>query len=117
MEKGDSMKVGLLRCMQTEDSCPGSTCFKVMEIKMFEFDKYDEDITVVGVSSCGGCPGKKSIPRVQEMIKRGADTIVFASCISKGTPNDFICPNFDKMKDAIVKKVGPDIRIIEYTHL
>lgn len=111
------MKVGLLRCAQTEDQCPASTCFKVMEIKMFEFDKFDEDIVVVGATSCGGCPGKKSIPRVQEMIKRGADTIVFASCISKGTPNDFPCPHFEKMKDSIKNKIKEDIRIIEYTHL
>lgn len=111
------MKVGLLRCAQTEDHCPASTCFKVMEVKMFEFDKYDEDIVVVGATSCGGCPGKKSIPRVQEMIKRGADTIVFASCLSKGTPNDFPCPNYEKILDGVKKKVGDKIRIIEYTHL
>lgn len=24
------MKVGLIRCMQTEDMCPATTCFKVM---------------------------------------------------------------------------------------
>ena len=97
------MKVGLLRCAQTEDHCPASTCFKVMEVKMFEFDKYDEDIVVVGAT--------------QEMIKRGADTIVFASCLSKGTPNDFPCPNYEKILDGVKKKVGDKIRIIEYTHL
>lgn len=111
------MKVGLLRCAQTEDMCPGSTCFKVMEVKMFEFDKFDEDINVVGVNNCGGCPGKKTVPRAVEMIKRGADTIVFASCISKGTPIGFSCSHFDKMKETIRAKVGNEIRFIEYTHL
>lgn len=27
------MKVGLIRCLQTEDMCPGTTCYKVMKTK------------------------------------------------------------------------------------
>ncbi len=111
------MKVGLLRCAQTEDMCPGSTCFKVMHVKMLEFDKYDEEIEIVGVNSCGGCPGKRAVPRAVEMIKRNADTIVFASCMSKGTPIGVPCPHFDSIKESVQRKVGDDIRFIEYTHL
>lgn len=110
------MRVGLIRCEQTQDMCPGSTCFTVFRSKMFEFGEVEEDIDVLGVNSCGGCPGKKAVPRAVEMIKRGVDTIVFASCISKGTPIGMPCPHFKQMKEAIVRKVGPDIKIVEYTH-
>lgn len=110
------MKVGLIRCEQTQDMCPGSTCFTVFNSKMFEFDGVEGDIVVAGVNSCGGCPGKKSVPRAVEMIKRGVDTIVFASCISKGTPIGMPCPHFKSMKEAVIRKVGPDITIVEYTH-
>ena len=110
------MNVGLIRCKQTEDMCPGSTCFTVFDFKMFEFDKVDGDVKVLGVNNCGGCPGKKTVPRAVEMIKRGVDTIVFASCISKGTPIGFPCPHFEQMKEAIIAKVGEEIKIIEYTH-
>lgn len=110
------MKVGLIRCKQTQDMCPGSTCFTVMDFKMFEFDKVEEDIKILGVNDCGGCPGKKAVPRAAEMIKRNVDTIVFASCISKGTPIGVPCPHFETMKEAVVKKVGDEIKIIEYTH-
>ena len=102
--------------MQTEDMCPATTCFKVMNIKKLAFEGVSEDIEVIGVNTCGGCPGKKAITRAEEMVKRGADTIVLASCITKGNPIGFACPNAEQMKNAIRKKLGDSIRIIDYTH-
>lgn len=110
------MKVGLIRCAQTEDMCPATTCFKVMQDKKLAFESVTEDVILVGVNTCGGCPGKKAVTRAAEMVKRGADTIVFASCISKGTPIGFPCPHADIMKEAVSKKIGKSIKIIEYTH-
>jgi predicted metal-binding protein len=110
------MKVGLIRCMQTEDMCPATTCFKVMNTKKLAFAGVDEDIEVIGVNTCGGCPGKKAVTRAAEMVKRGADTIVLASCITKGNPIGFPCPHAEQMKNAIVKKVGDSVKIIDYTH-
>jgi len=110
------MKVGLIRCMQTEDMCPATTCFKVMNTKKLAFEGVDEDIEVIGVNTCGGCPGKKAVTRAAEMVKRGADTIVLASCITKGNPIGFACPHAEQMKNAIVKKIGDSINIIDYTH-
>ena len=110
------MKVGLIRCMQTEDMCPASTCLKVIKEKKFAFEGINEEIEVIGVNSCGGCPGKKAVTRVEKMIKRGADTIVLASCISKGTPIGYPCPFAKIMKDAIKRNIGDSIQIIDYTH-
>ena len=110
------MKVGLIRCMQTEDMCPATTCLKVMQDKKLAFEGITEDITVVGFNTCGGCPGKKAVTRAAEMVKRGADTIVLASCVFKGTPIGFPCPHADAMKEAIAKKIGSSIKIIDYTH-
>jgi predicted metal-binding protein len=50
------------------------------------------------------------------MVKRGADTIVLASCITKGNPIGFVCPHAQTMKEAIAKKLGNSILIIDYTH-
>ena len=110
------MKVGLIRCMQTEDMCPATACFKVMNKKKLAFEGIEEDIEVVGVNTCGGCPGKKAVTRAAEMVKRGADTIALASCIFRGTPIGFPCPHAEQMKNAIEKKVGDSIKIIDYTH-
>ena len=43
-------------------------------------------VEVIGVNSCGGCPGKQVYARALEMKNRGAEKIVFASCIFKGSP-------------------------------
>ncbi|WHH60009.1 CGGC domain-containing protein [Petroclostridium sp. X23] len=110
------MKVGLIRCTQTEDMCPATTCLKVMKQKKLAFEEIQEDIEVIGINTCGGCPGKKAVTRAAEMVKRGADTIVLASCISRGTPIGFPCPHVQTMKDAIIKKLGDTIKIIDYTH-
>jgi len=50
------------------------------------------------------------------MVKRGADTIVIASCTTRGNPIGFACPQAEQMKAAIEKKVGKEIRMIDYTH-
>lgn len=96
--------------------CPATTCLKVMAVKKLAFEGIEEEIEVIGVNTCGGCPGKKAVPRVAEMVKRGGDTIALASCITKGNPIGFACPHAQQMKDAIEKKVGKSINLIDYTH-
>lgn len=110
------MKVGLIRCMQTEDMCPGTTDFKVIKEKKSAFEGIEGEIEIIGITTCGGCPGKKAITRAMEMVKRGADTIVLCSCITKGNPIGLACPHAEQMKAAIEKKLGDSIRIIDYTH-
>ncbi|KPU43487.1 CGGC domain protein [Oxobacter pfennigii] len=110
------MKVGLIRCMQTEDMCPATTDFQVMRDKRCAFEGVDGEIEVIGVNTCGGCPGKKAVTRAAEMIKRGADTIALASCITRGNPIGFACPHAQAMKDAIYRRLGNSVKIIDYTH-
>ena len=110
------MKIGIIRCMQTEDYCPGTADFKVISTRKGSFEGDTEEIEIIGFVSCGGCPGKKAVLRAKELVKRGADTIVFASCIKKGTPIGFPCPQAEQMIEAVRKAVGPDIRILDYTH-
>lgn len=110
------MKIGLIRCMQTEDMCPGTTCMKVIKDKQAAFAQVDADIELVGSNTCGGCPGKKAVTRAARMVRYGADTIGLASCITRGTPIGFPCPYAEQIKAAIAKKLGDSIKIIDYTH-
>jgi len=110
------MKVGFIRCMQTEDYCPGSGDFRAVKNKTGAFEGIDEEIEVIGFTSCGGCPGKKAAMRARELVKRGADTICFASCIQKGTPIGYSCPFAGKMKDVIVADLRDDVRFLDYSH-
>lgn len=39
--------MGLIRCMQTEDMCPATTDFKVMQEKKYAFEGVTEEIEVI----------------------------------------------------------------------
>ena len=68
------MKVGIIRCMQTEDFCPGTADFKAVRERKGGFEQLeDEKIEIVGFINCGGCPGKKAVLRTRELVKRGAE--------------------------------------------
>ena len=110
------MKAGFIRCMQTEDMCPGTTDFKVIREKKLAFENVRDEIEIIGFVTCGGCPGKKAVSRAAEMVKRGADTIVLCSCITKGNPIGFPCPHAEQIEKAIKNKLGDKITIIDYTH-
>jgi predicted metal-binding protein len=110
------MKVGIIRCMQTEDYCPGTNDFRVIRERKGVFEGIDEEIEIIGFINCGGCPGKKSVLRARELLKRGADTIAFASCIQRGNPIGYPCPFAKRMKDIISNDLGDQIKILDYTH-
>jgi len=49
------MKIGLIRCLQTEDMCPATTCLNVMKNKKLAFVDIEEDIELIGITTCGWC--------------------------------------------------------------
>ena len=110
------MKVGIIRCMQTEDYCPGTTYFLMIKNRKGAFEGIREDIEIVVCINCGGCPAKKVVLRARELVKRGADTIAFASCIKKGTPIGYPCPFAEKMMELVKAEVGDSVRILDFTH-
>jgi len=119
------MKVGLIRCEIVADFCPAASCLSSMKKKTGAFEGVDEEVELVGVMTCGGCPGKKVASKVRALIGKGADTIVLSSCISKGYPvgKAFPCPTAEEIKKSVVataKKCGEakgvEVRIIEWTH-
>lgn len=79
------MKVGIIRCQLTEDMCPGTTDFKIAKEGTMAFEETGP-VEIVGFLSCGGCSGKKAVTRAKMMVDRGAEAIVFASCMKNGNP-------------------------------
>ncbi|MFW5879902.1 MAG: CGGC domain-containing protein [bacterium] len=109
------MKVGIIRCQQTEDMCPGNTDFIVAAQGKKAFKEIGP-VEIIGFVSCGGCPGKRAVARAKLMIERGAQAIALASCIKKGNPIGFVCPHAEHIEQAITKIAGDQVRIIDYTH-
>ena len=110
------MKVGIIRCMQTEDYCPGTTDFKAIREKTGVFEGIEGEVELIGFTNCGGCPGKKIPLRIRELLRRGADTIAFASCIQKGTPIGYPCPFAKGMRALAEKETEGKIQILDFTH-
>ena len=71
------MKLGIIRCMQTEDYCPGTTDFRLLAAHEGAFQNISEPIELVGFTSCGGCPGKRAPLRARLLVERGADLYVY----------------------------------------
>ena len=109
------MKVGIIRCLQTEEYCPGTADFNAIRERTGAFAG-EEQVEIVGFINCGGCPGKKALLRARELVKRGADTIAFASCIQKGTPIGYPCPFAKKMRELIETEFGDRIRLLDHTY-
>lgn len=109
------MKIGIIRCQQTEDMCPGTTDFKVASDGKLGFSEVGPG-EIIGFVSCGGCPGKRAVSRAKMMVERGAEVIAFASCIKNGNPIGFSCPHYESMKAAVIKKIGDSVKLLEYTH-
>lgn len=79
------MKIGIIRCRQTEEYCPGTTDFVTAANGRGAFEALG-GCEVMGFVSCGGCPGKSAVLRAQMLRERGAEAIALASCISRGNP-------------------------------
>lgn len=107
-------KIGIIRCQQTEDICPGTTDFLCAAQGKGSFEPYGP-CEIVGFVSCGGCPGKRAVARAKMLADRGAQVIALASCLRKGTPIGFPCPNVEQMEKAIRAKLG-DIPLLDHTH-
>jgi predicted metal-binding protein len=50
------------------------------------------------------------------LCDKGAEVIVLASCITKGTPIGFPCPHRDAILQAVRKKLGEEVPVLDYTH-
>lgn len=108
-------KIGIIRCQQTEDMCPGTTDFISAAQGKGAFEELGA-CEVIGFVSCGGCPGKRAVTRAKMLVDRGAEAIALTSCITRGNPIGFPCPQRDMMLQAIRKKVSEHIRVLDYTH-
>lgn len=115
MLKREMKKVGIIRCQQTEDMCPGTADFKVASSGKLAFKEVGPS-EIIGFVCCGGCPGKRAVTRAKMMIERGAEVIAMASCIKNGNPIGYACPHFETMRDAIKRVTKDEIELLEWTH-
>ena len=86
----EKVKLGIIICDRYK-SCAGGKCFRALKNREGAFDVYtDQDIQMVGYTSCGGCPGGNIEYAGEEMVKNGAEVIHLATGFLVGYPP---CPH------------------------
>ncbi len=108
----NNTKIGIIICDRYRN-CAGGKCFRALRERDGAFDIYNknENIEVVGYTSCGGCPGGNIEYAPEEMKKNGAETIHFATGFVVGYPP---CPSVDHFKSFIEEKY--DLKVVVGTH-
>ncbi|UYP48421.1 hypothetical protein NEF87_004706 [Candidatus Lokiarchaeum ossiferum] len=101
-------KVGIIICNRYS-TCAGGKCFKSLKSREGAFERYkDEEVELVGFTSCGGCPGGNIEYAPEEMKKNGAEIIHLATGLIVGYPP---CPRISQFKSTIEVKFGMEVVI------
>jgi predicted metal-binding protein len=109
---GNKTKIGIIICDRYRN-CGGGKCLRALRNREGAFDIYkkDENVELVGYTSCGGCPGGNIEYAPEEMKKNGAEVIHFATGFVVGYPP---CPYIKHFRDFINEKY--DMKVIVGTH-
>lgn len=115
-------KIAILYCKQIKDSsCIAcAKCYKGMAEKNGEFAQYaDEDIELVAMTDCGGCPGL-TVPRVKLLketaanLERPIEKVHLGTCM-KAAMETAGCPiDYEDLKINLEKKFG--VNVVLGTH-
>ena len=104
----EKIRIGIIICDRYRD-CAGGKCFRALKNREGAFALYkDQDVELVGYTTCGGCPGGNVEYAPAEMQKNGADVIHFATGLVVGYPP---CPYVEHFRDFIKVKYNMDVVI------
>ncbi|MBN1651610.1 MAG: CGGC domain-containing protein [Bacteroidales bacterium] len=105
-------KLGIIICDRYK-TCAGGKCFKSLQKREGAFSVYakNEEVELVGYTTCGGCPGGNIEYAPEEMKKNGAEVIHLATGLVVGYPP---CPYLEHFKKFIPEKYG--IKVVVGTH-
>ena len=107
----DKIKIGIIICDRYRE-CAGGKCFRALKNREGAFESYkDQDVEIVGYTTCGGCPGGNVEYAPAEMQKNGAKVIHFATGFVVGYPP---CPYVEHFCNFIETQYG--IKVVVGTH-
>jgi len=108
----DKTKIGIIICDRYH-TCAGGKCLRSLKGREGAFSIYDndEEVELVGYTTCGGCPGGNIEYAPEEMIKNSVQVIHLATGLVVGYPP---CPHISDFKNFIEGKYG--LKVIIGTH-
>ncbi|MCP4574590.1 MAG: CGGC domain-containing protein [bacterium] len=99
-------RIGIIIC-DRYGSCAGGKCLRALRERVGAFARYaDEEVELVGYTSCGGCPGGNVEYAPGEMQKNGADVVHLATGLVVGYPP---CPQLGAFRKFIPAKYGLEV--------
>ncbi len=102
----DKVKIGIIICDRYR-SCAGGKCFRAARERAGAFSIYkDQEVEIVGFTTCGGCPGGNIEYTVDEMKRNGATVIHLATGLLVGYPP---CRSIGYFRDYIKTKYGLEV--------
>ena len=104
-------KIGIIICDRYRQ-CAGGKCFRAMRNREGAFSIYaDQEVELVGYTTCDGCPGGNVAYTGEEMIKNGAQVIHLATGLVVGYPP---CPYVDTFIKFLEAHNG--VKVVVGTH-
>mgnify|MGYP000880262263 CR=1 FL=1 len=105
------VKIGIIICHRYH-TCAGGKCLRSLRNREGAFARYrDEEVELVGYTTCGGCPGGNVEYAPAEMKKNGAEVIHLATGLVVGYPP---CPRLQAFTEFIPAKYG--LEVVVGTH-
>lgn len=99
-------KIGIIICDRYR-TCAGGKCLRSLRQREGAFSRYrDEEVELVGYTTCDGCPGGNIEYAPAEMKKNGADVVHLATGLLVGYPP---CPYIDDFCKFIETKYGMEV--------
>jgi predicted metal-binding protein len=99
-------KIGIIICDRYHQ-CAGGKCFRAMRNREGAFSIYaEQEIALVGYTTCDGCPGGNVEYTGEEMVKNGAEVIHLATGLVVGYPP---CPYIDTFIKFLEARNGVEV--------
>ena len=107
----DKTKIGIFICDRYH-TCAGGKCLRSMKNREGAFSIYkDQEVELVGYTTCDGCPGGNIEYAPEEMKNNGAEVVHFATGMVVGYPP---CPHVEHLRDFVKEKYG--LKVVIGTH-
>jgi len=104
----ESTKIGIIICDRYR-TCAGGKCFKALQNRDGAFSIYaNQEVEVVGYTTCEGCPGGNIEYAPEEMQNNGAQVVHLATGFVVGYPP---CPSISHFGGFIRERYGMDVVI------
>ena len=104
-------KLGIIIC-DRYSRCAGGKCFRALKQRDGAFSIYkEEEVELVGYSTCDGCPGGNIEYAGDEMVRNGAQVIHLATGLVVGYPP---CPYIETFKAFLEARYN--VQVVVGTH-